>query len=178
MSKKEFGLFAAAMKTYYPREQLLPNQQAMELWYRELRDIPYQVAETALRKWVAISKWPPSIAEIRLQAATIQTGEIPSWADGWDECCKKIGKYGGNRAAEAIAEMSEITTETVKRLGFRNLCVSENPAADRANFRIIYEQIAEQKKTSMQIPETLKIQVDSIRKGVEHDEGKRLPETD
>ena len=57
MNKKEFGIFAAALKTYYPKEQILPNQQAMELWYRELCDIPYITAEAALRKWVVISKW-------------------------------------------------------------------------------------------------------------------------
>ena len=34
MTKKEFAIFAAALKTYYPREQLLPNSEAMELWFR------------------------------------------------------------------------------------------------------------------------------------------------
>ena len=48
VDKKEFGMFTAALKTYYPREdKLLPNQEAMELWYRQLQDIPYIVAETA-----------------------------------------------------------------------------------------------------------------------------------
>lgn len=86
MNRDEFGLFASALKTYYPKEQLLPNKQAMELWYRELCDIPYRVAEAALRKWVAVSKWSPSIADIREQAATVQAGEIPLWSDGWDDC--------------------------------------------------------------------------------------------
>lgn len=178
MNRDEFGLFASALKTYYPKEQLLPNKQAMELWYKELCDIPYRVAEAALRKWVAVSKWSPSIADIREQAATVQAGEIPLWSDGWDNCCRVIRKYGSYGADKAMAELTGITKETVKRLGFRELCMSENPMADRANFRIIYEQIAECKKTSMQIPDTLKLQVDSIRKGVGHDEGKRLPETD
>ena len=31
MDKREFATFAAASKTYYPRENLLPNPQAMEL---------------------------------------------------------------------------------------------------------------------------------------------------
>jgi hypothetical protein len=57
MTKQEFATFAMALKTYYPREQILPNQQAMELWYRELQDIPMQVAEATLRKWVSTNKW-------------------------------------------------------------------------------------------------------------------------
>ena len=34
MNKQEFSLFTMALKTYYPRENLLPNTQAMELWYQ------------------------------------------------------------------------------------------------------------------------------------------------
>ena len=75
MDKREFATFAAALKTYYPRENLLPNPQAMELWYRQLQDIPCQLAEMALNKWVATNKWPPSIAEIREQASAIKNGE-------------------------------------------------------------------------------------------------------
>lgn len=64
MNKKEFAAFAMALQTYFPREQLLPNKQAMELWYRQLKDIPLQIAEMALQKWVATNKWSPSISEI------------------------------------------------------------------------------------------------------------------
>ena len=64
MDKKEFGLFAMALKTYYPKEQLLPNTQAMELWYKHLKDIPLPIAEMALQKWVATNKWSPTICEI------------------------------------------------------------------------------------------------------------------
>lgn len=38
MTKREFGLFAAAIRTYYPRENILPNEQAHDLWFRQLQD--------------------------------------------------------------------------------------------------------------------------------------------
>ena len=56
MDKKEFALFASALRTYYSKENLLPNSQAMELWFRQLMDIPYPVAEATLNKWVATNK--------------------------------------------------------------------------------------------------------------------------
>ena len=66
MTKAEFGVFTAALKTYYPREKdLLPNDAAMQLWYKQLHDIPFPVAEAALDKWVSLNKWSPSIAEFR-----------------------------------------------------------------------------------------------------------------
>lgn len=178
MNKKEFGIFAAALKTYYPKEQLLPNQQAMELWHRELCDIPYITAEAALRKWVVISKWSPSIADIREQAMTVQAGEIPLWSDGWDECCRVIRKYGSYGADRAMAELTGITKETVKRLGFSELCRSENPMADRANFRMIFEQLAQRKQKASQLPESLSQLIEGIQeRGLEH-ESKRLLESD
>lgn len=69
MTEQEFAKFAMGLKTYYPRENLLPNRPAMELWYRQLQDLPYEVAETALNKWVSTNKWSPSIAEIDVMLA-------------------------------------------------------------------------------------------------------------
>ena len=37
MTIKEFSLIAAAIKTYFPRDNILPTENAMELWYEELR---------------------------------------------------------------------------------------------------------------------------------------------
>ena len=162
MNKKEFAILASALRTYYPKEKLLPNEQAMELWFNQLKDIPYQVAETALNKWVAINKWSPSIADLREQASEIVNGALPEWGDGWEQVEKAIRFYGVYRATEALESMDELTRETVKRLGFNNICLSENPQADRANFRMIYEQLAERKKTNDQIPENIKMLISKM----------------
>ncbi len=160
MTKQEFALLASAIRTFYPRENILPNQQAMELWYRELQDIPYQVAETGLRQWVSTNKWSPSIADIREMASTIQNGSIPDWGEGWEQVLKAIRYYGSYREAEALETLDEITLACVKRLGFKNICMSENINQDRANFRMIYEQLEERKKKEQQLSPPL---VDMIK---------------
>ena len=48
MNREEFATWTMALKTYYPRENLLPNNQAMELWYKQLQDIPYDVCGLCL----------------------------------------------------------------------------------------------------------------------------------
>lgn len=174
MTKKEFAIFAAALKTYYPKENLLPNQQAMELWFRQLQDIPYMVAEAALNKWVATQKWSPSIAEIREMAVTVTAGEKPLWSDGWEQVLKAIRKYGMYAIPEAMASFDEITKLTVQRLGFRELCLSENPMQDRANFRDIFNMIAERQVKANQLPVTLVGLIESIRDG----ENKKIGEPD
>lgn len=151
MNKHEFAIFTDALRTYYPREALLPNPQAMELWFRELNDIPFPVAEAALRKWVSTNKWSPSIAEIREAAANIQNGDIPDWGDGWEQVCKAIRKYGFYEPKKALESLDPLTRQVVERLGFRNICLSENPTAERANFRQCYEILAKREQTRQQL---------------------------
>ena len=163
MTKKEFAMFAAALKTYYPKENLLPNTQAMELWFRRLEDIPFQIAEITLNKWVATNKWSPTIADIREQAASVKIGDKPLWSDGWEEVLRAISKFGSYRETEALQSMTETTRQAVKRLGFRNICMSENISTDRANFRMIFEQIAEREHKEKQLPMNLMNLIESVR---------------
>ncbi len=163
MDKKEFATFAMAIRTYYPKENILPNQPAMELWYRELQDIPYNVAEAALRKWVSTNKWSPSIAEIREMATTVTCGSIPDWGDGWEQVQMAIRRYGSYREEEAVNSLDDLTRQCVKRLGFRNLCMSENINQDRANFRMIYENLADRQKMDAQIAEPLKLLISNMQ---------------
>lgn len=89
-------------------------------------------------------------------------GTTPDWGNGWEQVENAIKIYGSYRQAEALESMDEITRDTVKRLGFYNLCMSENQTADRANFRMIYEQIAERKKRDKQIPESLRLTIQNM----------------
>lgn len=151
MDKKEFGVFALALRTYYPKEALLPNSQAMELWFRELQDIPFPIAEAALRKWVQTNKWSPSVAEIRGMSASVYLPEIPEWGEAWESVCKAIRRFGFYRQGEALNSLEPLARKAVERLGFRELCLSENVMADRANFRMIYESLAKRERTKQQL---------------------------
>ena len=162
MTKKEFATFAMALKTYYPRENLLPNEEAVELWFRQLQDIPYQVAEVGLHKWVALNKWSPSIADIREMASSITLGEIPDWGEAWQEVTNAMRRFGSYRPNEALASLSPLTRKATERIGFNNLCMSENPSAERANFRMIYESLVEREKKNAQLPDPLKNLISQI----------------
>ena len=124
MNKKEFAIFASALRTYYPKENILPNEQALELWYKQLNDIPYNVAEVTLNKWVATNKWSPSIADIREQATGIVEGEAKEWGEAWQDVLRAIQNYGTYRELEALEGFDDITRQVVKRLGFKNICMS------------------------------------------------------
>ena len=162
MDKKQFAIFASALRTYYPKEKLLPNEQAMQLWFNQLQDIPYDVAEVTLNKWVATNKWSPSIADIREQAAGITQGEAKDWGDAWQDVLRAIRLYGSYQEGEALDSLDETTRKVVKRLGYKNLCFSEEIQVDRANFRMIYEQQAERDKQDVQLPQRLKALISNM----------------
>jgi hypothetical protein len=164
MDKREFAIFASALRTYYPKENILPNQQAMELWFKQLQDIPYNVAEVTLNKWVATNKWSPSIADIRAGATELTEGGAKEWGDAWQEVLKAISIYGSYREQEALESLDDVTRLCVKRIGFRNICLSENIQNDRANFRMIYENEQQRQRQDAQLPPRLKELIADIAK--------------
>lgn len=164
MTREEFKVLCKGMKAVYTQPSFLPDADAFNIWYSLLQDIDYMVAQAAIQKYMLTNKFPPTIADIRECATTIKAGEKPLWSDGWEEVLKAIRKYGSYRESEALESMSEITRKSVQRLGFRNICMSENIMADRANFRMIYEQIAEREHTSKQIPIKLSSLIEDIQK--------------
>ena len=110
MTRQEFWQFAAAIRTYYSRENILPNEQAMELWFRQLQDIPFPVAEAILAKWVATNKWSPSIADIRDSMAEIQNGgPADDWGEAWDQAMTAIRRFGSYDEEGALASLPPLT---------------------------------------------------------------------
>ena len=59
--------------------------------------------------------------------------------------------------------MDEITRKTVKRLGWKELCESENQMQDRANFRMIYEQEAQDRNEVAALPAELRSEIQKLR---------------
>ena len=123
----------------------------------------YAVLNAAIQKYMITNKFPPTIADLREIATTISSGEIPDWGEGWEKVLNAIRYYGYYRETEALETMDELTKTCVKRLGWRNLCMSENNNMDRANFRMIFEQLAERQKKESQMALPLKELILSIR---------------
>ena len=79
MTKAEFATICAAMRTYYPREPLFPNEHAIELWFAELREFTAPAMQSALKFWVKRNKYSPSIAELSQLTKDVQDGHILDW---------------------------------------------------------------------------------------------------
>ena len=89
------------------------------------------------------------------------------------EVQKAIRYFGSYRVDEALESLSPLARKATERIGFKNMCMSENPEVSRANFRMVYEQLAEREKRDAQMPESLKIVMAQVQnKMIETKEGK------
>lgn len=173
MNKKEFALIASALRTYYPKEKILPNEQALELWFRQLNDLDYDLVNVVVNKWASTQKWSPTIADIREQAAELVGGNSKSWGEAWGDVLNAIRWHGIYAENEALKSLDELTRKTVKRLGYKSMCLSEDISRERANFRMIYEQEQQRERQDAQIPQKIKELLQSmpnlLDEGVEHE---------
>lgn len=163
MTFDEFKVLAKGMKAVYTQSWFLPDAEALKIWYELLKDLDYAVTNIAIQKYMLTNKKEPTVADIRELVVSVKVGEKPSWSDGWEEVLRAISMYGMYREAEALLSMTELTRKVVKRLGFKNICISENIMTDRANFRMIFEQLADREQTEKQIPFTLSTLIEQAR---------------
>ena len=147
---------AAVLRTAYQGKDFLVSDEAVELWYQMLKDIPMDKVQDAVARYIMEEHFPPTIADIRKRCFAQQSAALPEWEQGWSELMNAIHRYGYMREAEALASLSPITAETVKRFGFQALCFSENPDGDRIAFREIHSRYTSRARENLQLPDRLK----------------------
>ncbi len=153
MTPQEFDVIRAAIKSAYPTFNIMPDRYSIQLWYQMLCDIDFKVCETALQELIATQTYPPQIAEIRAKCAEYISPKMKDAGEAWGDVQRAIQKYGYYRADEALASLSGPTKEAVERMGFRELCLGDNPVANRAQFFKIYDAIAQRKINENRLPE-------------------------
>lgn len=125
MTFKEFGQLADAIKTYFPKDNMLPTDTAMELWYDMLKDMDYKSAYIGLKNHVATSRFPPTIADIRNGTVISQPNELNE-AEAWSLVSKAIRNSGYN-SVEEFAKLPPLVQKAVGLPGqLRTWALDEN----------------------------------------------------
>ena len=151
MTKQEFATLVVAMQAMYGKD-FIGTEQALDVWYALLHDLDYQILSKVLQQYMLTNKFKPTVAELREIYTELVSPTISDWSEGWEKVSKAIGHYGMYQEEAAI---DEVTREVVKRLGFQNICLSENIVADRARFAEIYQAIQRRKRTEVNIGSAL-----------------------
>lgn len=132
--KAVFGMLSAA----YPQAGV--TAATLAVYVRTLADLDPQILDAAAADCISRLKFFPTVAEIREAAAQVASLRFgpPSPGEAWAEvvsAIREVGSWGSPswshpRIGEAVRQVG----------GWRNLCLSENQAADRARFLEIYAE--------------------------------------
>lgn len=135
----------------YPSFEL--RHATADVYVRLLASLPTRLLEKAALEHIGKSNFFPTVAELRNTAYGIQEEvlSIPDAHEAWAEVQAEIVRVGHLDQPEFS---SELIAEASERIGWRTLCLSENPVADRAHFVQAYQSLVEQSRREIRrLPE-------------------------
>lgn len=99
MTISEFSKIVAALKTVYTAPGFVPNEQALDMWYRLVgKNNDYQTISVAAQMYMTTGKFPPTPADIlecvsKLKAESSYLSEQEAWATVAKACSNGIYGY-------------------------------------------------------------------------------------
>ncbi len=167
MTKKETSKLLSILAVAYDKFQVDSQGVKLKVWHELLRDIPYQVAQLAAKKLILKSPFPPVIADIRREVASIATSHKDrlTATDAWEEVINAIRYYGYYREQEALDSMSPLVARTTKAMGWREICLESNIGVIRGQFIKMYGQLLKRKQEDDLLPIELRENIRLISEG-------------
>jgi hypothetical protein len=138
-AKQAVAIALAACPQHALKISLDEVRLMVKAWTMLLEDLSSSEVMAALKRYLATNKWLPAPADIRAIAAEAKHGRQRPGSDAWEDVRKAIGTVGSYRLPTFV---DPLVARAVAALGWRELCASENPTADRARFVELYQQYA------------------------------------
>ena len=145
-----------------------PSKSTIEVYYDLLKDLDYDLAFAAVKKVIASDEYPvlPTVGKIRKAAHDLCTMDRLSAPEAWGVVLKAIRKHGYFSEAEALDSMPKEVAETVRFIGWRDLCLSEKPDVVRAQFMRMYEAHEKRKEEMNLLPADVRELVGKLGDGM------------
>lgn len=164
MSKEEFATIAAVLHSAYGKNNIMADESALNLWYGMLKDINYAVCRNATTQLISQNKFVPTIAEIRDKCASITAELMPEWDEAWGMVLMAVRRYGYMNELNALESLPDAVRNVVKRMGYQNICQSENVGVERANFRDAYKSQVNYVRQQNVLPVTVRNERETLIK--------------
>lgn len=165
MEREEFKVLVKAMKAVYANPTFIPDQDAFNVWYELLRDIPYKLAEIAIQKHMLTEKFPPTIADIRTKATEITEIDEISDLAAWSMVYKAICNSGYN----SVQEFEKLPPIVQKAVGnpanLREWALMDEKmiSSVRARFIDSFKIVERRMKEDAKLPSHIKALIDGMR---------------
>ena len=162
MTRKEFGILAKTIKTFYPDKNILTTNEELELWYEMLNDIPYEVAVASVKKWVSLNKWCPTVAGIRELSSEFISEKLDESGEAWELVLKAVRNFGQYRTTEALDSLPPLVSKVVKQVGFKDICLSQKIGVERSAFCNLYMTELEKMRRENILSKELKTEINQM----------------
>lgn len=163
MTRDEFKILCKGLKAVYAQPTFIPDQDAFNMWYALLGDLPYDVCAVAIKKYMLTNKFPPTVAEIRTIASEVVNGDPLTWGESWEKALNAVRRFGSYNKEEALNSLDSITRKCVESIGYLELCRSENIMVERAHYQKIFDVYAKREQTQKQIPPMLQQAISKLQ---------------
>lgn len=166
LDKKDFVKAIEYLIAIYPEmEKQFNSQTTQGVWYDLLKDIDGKNLLLAIKTYASTEKFAPKPSQIR-EMVLMTTRETRDWTEGWDLVLRSIGRFGTYRESEAldwIRKQDETAAESIRRLGYKNLCEADDQMTVRANFRQAYNNQLSKNKFYDQLPDNTRFAIEENR---------------
>lgn len=146
MNSSELAKIGALIAAEHPSFTFLndaggPNAK-FSLWKHELEQFSANLVLESVRVHLGRSEWPPKLSNILNIIKEAKKLNILTPGDAYGEVLILISRFGYYREKQALLAATPATQRAIKRIGWREICTSDNLEALRAHFYKVYEQVA------------------------------------
>lgn len=168
MEREEFKILVKGMKAVYAQPTFIPDQDAFNVWYELLKDLPYEQANIAIQKYMLTEKFPPTIADIRTKATEIiapdeeEISELQAWALVRKALCNS--NYNAENEFEKLPEACRIAVGNASNLREWALMDSgEVETIEQSHFIRNYRTALQRMKDDAKLPDSIKLLIANTR---------------
>ena len=135
-----------------------PSPEKTQVYWDALSDLPFEVAMVAARKVIATLENPflPMPAVFRGAALQVTGQTIQAAPDAYADVLKAIRYFGSYKETEALQSLTPLTRKAAESIGWKGLCLSEEPDVIRGQFRMAYEALEKRETVDAKTPQKLK----------------------
>ena len=161
MNESDTILLIGKIKTVYIKEFNRIDDDTLymmiETWQEMLEDLTLDQCMTGLKRHSMISKWAPTIADIREQATKMDNEELNA-SDSWHKCFKIAISLPHYEEWDIDSfELSDIEKRCLLSIGIKEIKNSEKIGIERSNFIKIFNELNEKRITENKMPKSLRL---------------------
>lgn len=168
MEREEFKILVKGMKAVYAQPTFIPDQDAFNVWYELLKDLPYEQTNIAIQKYMLTEKFPPTIADIRTKATEIvapdeeEISELQAWALVRKALCNS--GYNAESEFEKLPEACRIAVGSASNLREWALMDSDEvETVEQSHFIRNYRTALQRMKDDAKLPDSIKLLIANTR---------------